>query len=429
MQQLPPSYPVMPAYTVRLYLQLLPPLQALADLVAGYFVPVVILAALLTFSLWLVLAYTVMPMASLPMGVSPFLISLLHAVAVLVIACPCALGLATPTAVMVGTGVAARLGILIKGGAPLELAHKTSVVVFDKTGTLTEGKATVRQLVLIQGGLPVEGLPLDGGRVVGGNGADGSKLQCSDQASGKCGNHLNKQEAGGVISSGGGWESNQTDTGHESKDQEQASATGQDHALDSAEHLSAAKRQVIALLAAVESRSEHPLAKAVVKYAEGLGISTADAGGSVDDFTAVPGKGLKCNIIGPGFADVLNVSDHKDPGDATANDITAPTAAITQQQSMPVYVGNARWMAECGVHLQLAVCDEMDRLQGDGNTVVVAAVGVEPMALVAISDALKPEAPRVIRQLQQQGMECWMITGDSRCVCMQLLHDSCEGCQ
>jgi len=107
------------------------PIERLADRIAGVFVPVVILIAVATLVLWLTL------------GGAPLSLALIHAVAVLVIACPCALGLATPAAIIVGTGVGARHGILIRNAESLERAHRTSVVVFDKTGTLTTGAPSV----------------------------------------------------------------------------------------------------------------------------------------------------------------------------------------------------------------------------------------------------------------------------------------------
>jgi len=108
------------------------PIQRLADVIAGYFVPVVIGIALLTFLIWILF------------GPEPRLtFALLNFVAVMIIACPCALGLATPTAILVGTGKGAEKGILIKGGESLETAHKLDVIVFDKTGTLTQGEAVV----------------------------------------------------------------------------------------------------------------------------------------------------------------------------------------------------------------------------------------------------------------------------------------------
>ncbi|KAG0354030.1 hypothetical protein BC939DRAFT_524917 [Gamsiella multidivaricata] len=122
------------------------PIQAYADMVAGYFVPAVIFLAVLTFVVWMVVSHTVMP-DNLPrmfsMEPSKFVACLKLCISVIVVACPCALGLSTPTAVMVGTGVGAQQGILIKSGIALEAAHRITKVVFDKTGTLTLGKLEV----------------------------------------------------------------------------------------------------------------------------------------------------------------------------------------------------------------------------------------------------------------------------------------------
>jgi len=114
------------------------PVQRLADTIAGYFVPAVIAIAVLTFGIWMIFG----PKPSLTFA-------LLNFVAVMIIACPCALGLATPTAVMVGTGKGAEIGILIKGGESLETAHKVTAVVFDKTGTLTKGEPEVTDIVTV----------------------------------------------------------------------------------------------------------------------------------------------------------------------------------------------------------------------------------------------------------------------------------------
>ena len=116
------------------------PIQRLADLIASYFVPVVIAVAAGVFVVWLVI------------GPSPsYVPAILTAVAVLIIACPCAMGLATPTAIMVGTGKGAEAGILIRGGGALEIAHKLQVVVLDKTGTLTIGRPTVTDVIALRG--------------------------------------------------------------------------------------------------------------------------------------------------------------------------------------------------------------------------------------------------------------------------------------
>ncbi|MFA4965016.1 MAG: heavy metal translocating P-type ATPase [Thermoleophilia bacterium] len=125
-----------------------PPIARLADVIAAYFVPVVIGIASLTFVVWLLL------------GPSPSLnYALLNFVAVLVIACPCALGLATPTAIMVGTGKGAEHGVLIRDGAALETAHKLDTIVLDKTGTITEGKPRVTDVVLFGAGDGIDGMP------------------------------------------------------------------------------------------------------------------------------------------------------------------------------------------------------------------------------------------------------------------------------
>ncbi len=136
------------------------PIQRLADRIAGVFVPIVIAVALVTFALWLLL------------GPPPaFLYALSSFVAVLVIACPCALGLATPTAIMVGTGRGAEQGILIKGAESLEVAHTVTAIVFDKTGTLTAGRPSLTDVV--PAGAAAGGAGRDGGAATGGAGADG----------------------------------------------------------------------------------------------------------------------------------------------------------------------------------------------------------------------------------------------------------------
>ncbi|RKP27267.1 hypothetical protein SYNPS1DRAFT_27073 [Syncephalis pseudoplumigaleata] len=129
------------------------PIQNFADRTAQYFVPTVVLLALVTFISWMVISHlfaTTLPMA-FQGGHSTFLVCLKLCVSVIVVACPCALGLSLPTAVMVGTGVGAQLGILIKGGDPLERAHRVTKVIFDKTGTLTEGRLSVAKCCLARG--------------------------------------------------------------------------------------------------------------------------------------------------------------------------------------------------------------------------------------------------------------------------------------
>mmetsp|Transcript_7353 Transcript_7353/g.17778 ORF Transcript_7353/g.17778 Transcript_7353/m.17778 type:complete len:589 (+) Transcript_7353:77-1843(+) len=126
------------------------PIQNFADKVAGVFVPTVVLLSILTFLVWyLLIQMGIVPLSLLPAAESPQTFSLLFGISCLVISCPCALGLATPTAVMVGTGVGAKHGVLMKGGETLELASLVDSVVFDKTGTLTKGKPAVTDFTLV----------------------------------------------------------------------------------------------------------------------------------------------------------------------------------------------------------------------------------------------------------------------------------------
>ncbi len=135
------------------------PVQRLADTISSYFVPAVLAIALVTFILW----YFLGPKPS-------FTLAFLNAVSVLIIACPCALGLATPTAIMVGTGRGAEQGVLVRGGETLELAHRLKTVVFDKTGTLTAGRPQVTDIVLLDNGTAAAGAPEGRG---GGGSVDG----------------------------------------------------------------------------------------------------------------------------------------------------------------------------------------------------------------------------------------------------------------
>ncbi|MHA2097352.1 MAG: heavy metal translocating P-type ATPase [Candidatus Kariarchaeaceae archaeon] len=128
------------------------PIQDFADKISSIFVPIVVVIALVDFFIWWgLLSFGIVPQSWLPPGTSSFLFSFILAVTVLVIACPCALGLATPTAVMVGTGIGAENNILIKGGEPLETAHKISAIILDKTGTITHGKPELTDIITTEG--------------------------------------------------------------------------------------------------------------------------------------------------------------------------------------------------------------------------------------------------------------------------------------
>jgi Cu+-exporting ATPase len=249
------------------------PIQRIADRVSARFVPAVIGVALLTFAVWLATG-------------SSFASAMLAFVAVLIIACPCALGLATPTAIMVGTGRGAEMGILVRGAEALETARKLDTVVLDKTGTLTQGEPDVTDVV-----------PRD-------------------------------EEADDVL----------------------------------------------ALAAAVESRSEHPLGEAVVRYARERGLHLPP----VKDFRAAVGHGV--------------------------------TGTVGDQS---VTVGSARHLRELG--LDTAPLDEQaQRLEVEGKTAIYVAVGGEPAAVIAIADTIKREAVDAVVELRRLGLEVAMVTGDNR---------------
>jgi len=246
------------------------PIQRLADLVSSYFVPVVICIAILTFIVWLFL------------GPSPALtFALVNFVAVLIIACPCALGLATPLAIMVGTGNAAQKGILVKDAETLEIAHKIKVIILDKTGTLTRGKPELTDIIT-----------------------------------------YGRQE-----------------------------------------------KEVLKLAASLERYSEHHLAKPIIEKAKKENLELIE----VKNFQAVAGKG----IVGDWGA-----------------------------------IGNRALMKELALSLA-DVEKDMANLEDKGKTVVILAVKNQLAGLLAVADTLKDESANVVKKLQEEGIEVWMITGDN----------------
>lgn len=260
------------------------PIQRLADQVTGWFVPAVIAIAILTFIIW----FNVMGNVTL---------ALITTVGVLIIACPCALGLATPTSVMVGTGKGAENGILIKGAESLELAYQIETIVLDKTGTITEGKPTVTDFI--------------------------------------------------------------TNVG------------------------SANELTLLRLAASVERNSEHPLAEAVVRYAQTQEVDLVD----VQNFEAVPSVSDFIAIAGSGVQGIVS--------------------------NRLVQIGTQRWLTELGIETQ-AVQAEKDRLESLSKTVILIAIEGQLQGLMGISDALKPSSVQAIRALQRLGLEVVMLTGDNK---------------
>jgi len=253
------------------------PIQRLADRVTGWFVPAVIAIAIATFIIWF--SFT-----------GNLTLATMTTVGVLIIACPCALGLATPTSVMVGTGKGAENGILIKGADSLELAHKIQTIVLDKTGTLTVGKPTVTDFVTVNGT------------------ADGNELK------------------------------------------------------------------VLQLAATVERNSEHPLASAVVRYAESQEVSLVEA----NNFQTIAGSGVQAIV-----------SDRL------------------------VQIGTQRWLTELGINTT-ALQQYKNAWEAAGKTVILIALDGEIEAVMGIADALKPSSAAVVKTLQKLGLEVVMLTGDNQ---------------
>ena len=251
------------------------PIQAVVDKVTLWFVPAVMLAAVLTFLVWLVF------------GPSPALsFALVNAVAVLIIACPCAMGLATPTSIMVGTGRGAEMGVLFRKGEALQLLKDAKVVAVDKTGTLTEGRPVLTDLEIAEG-------------------------------------------------------------------------------FD--------RNQVLAKVAAVESRSEHPIARAIVESAVEGGIALP----AMTDFDSVTGMGVRATVDGA-----------------------------------RVEVGADRFMRELGLDVG-SFAGTAERLGNEGKSPLYAAIDGRLAAIIAVADPIKASTPTAIAALHQLGLKVAMITGDN----------------
>ncbi|MCC6343183.1 MAG: copper-translocating P-type ATPase [Bryobacterales bacterium] len=250
------------------------PIQRLADRISGIFVPVVISISIAAFVAWFVLT----PDASPARAFSA-------AVTVLIIACPCAMGLAVPTAVMVATGRGAELGILIKGGEVLEKVGQLDTIVLDKTGTVTEGRPQLTDLIT------VPGVP---------------------------------------------------------------------------------EKEALALAAAVENASEHPLAEAVVAHARAQSIALPEA----SQFSATPGRGAQARVRG-----------------------------------RMVLVGNEPFLEAAGVSTEV-FRENLEWFAGEGKTPLLLAVDGHPWALIAVADTLKPGSRAAVARLGAMGLHVVMLTGD-----------------
>ncbi len=251
------------------------PIARLADKVSGVFVPVVIAVAVLTAIVWMIAG-------------AGFEFALSNAIAVLVISCPCALGLATPVAIMVGTGKAAEMGILIKSAESLENLHNVDTIVLDKTGTITSGKPSVTDILVLEKGL--------------------------------------------------------------------------------------SQQDFLAQAAAAETGSEHPLAQAVVEYAQQMGVPSLRA----DSFEAVSGRGVRAQIAGKSWL-----------------------------------AGNAAFLKENGLPAD-AVQKEMETLAQAGKTPLLFACDGKLAGIIAVADTIRETSRAAIRRFEELGLHVVMLTGDNR---------------
>lgn len=282
------------------------PLAKIADKVSGVFVPVVISIALVTAAGWLLAGQSVS-------------FALARGISVLVISCPCALGLATPVAIMVGSGMGAKNGILFKTAASLEAAGKVRTVVLDKTGTVTAGKPEVTDIV------------------------------CADGVS---------------------------------------------------------EAELLGLAAALESKSEHPLARAVLEHASGKGITPAGA----EEFEALPGHGLRGVVNGraaaggnAGFIESMGkaapLGALKAAGEKLAAEGKTPLYFAVENDTAPKDAGAA---------------EEKAAQTAAGNTAAQSPAGMRLLGLIAVADVVKPTSAEAIRQLQGMGVRVVMLTGDNQ---------------
>lgn len=248
------------------------PIAKIADKIAGIFVPVVMGIALVSAIAWLAVG-------------ASFEFALSCAISVLVISCPCALGLATPVAIMVGTGKGAENGILIKSGEALEMAHSIQSVVLDKTGTITQGKPVVTNV-----------------------------------------------------------------------------------------ETSLSENQFLSLAAGLEEKSEHPLAEAILEYTKKQAVIPA----KVEEFTSVPGRGVKGKINGVWH-----------------------------------FAGNRRMMEEQKIALG-AYAERLDVLADEGKTPMLFADEKKALGIISVADVVKPTSREAVRLLKEQGIEVVMLTGDNK---------------
>ena len=354
------------------------PIARLADVISGYFTPAVLAIAAVTFVLWLALAPADTRLTQ----------ALVSAVAVLIIACPCAMGLATPTAILVGTGKGAEKGILIRGGDILERAGSITTVILDKTGTITTGRLSVMEVVAAPGprvtsgaSAKSDGLLLAASRATPGPSIDADVLSLAASASGPL----------GALASGASAESDGSSLA--------ASRATPGPSIDA---------DVLALAASAEQGSEHPLARAIVReaLARKLVLTPATA------FEALPGLGIIATVAGRVVLignDTLMRAHDVDvaPLAADANRLARSGCTVMYVAAASPGSGETDAIITPGVILSPLITPG----------VILGADQADPLSLrgaIALADTPRSEARAAVARLKALGLDVVMLTGDHR---------------
>jgi len=353
------------------------PIQQLADRIAGYFVPIVVGCSTTTLLVWVIIGYThnsYLPVSSMERegfnnAEITWQFAFRMALTVLAIACPCSLGLATPTAVMVGTGVGASNGILIKGAEPLENAHKVTAVVFDKTGTITHGVPSVARVCVMEEGYDSVGRSLS------------TLLAIAASAESSSEHPL----ATAIVK-----------FGKEVLGLPQVTGKAADFQIVPGCGL---KATVSCVETMVEQGNSGEGMKRYVSWREKIG-----AEGEME----LCGAQIDCSMTRQGqFIPIAR-------GDSLIDLQGEERGAEERNISYNVLVGNREWMARNGVEVWGQVDAKMAREEEMGRTAVVLAVEGRVMMILGVADTVKPEASLTVYTLKKAGLEVILLTGDNK---------------
>ncbi|KAH8556662.1 E1-E2 ATPase-domain-containing protein [Umbelopsis sp. PMI_123] len=380
------------------------PIEVMADKISSIFVPVVILLAVITFIIWEVLGiYEMYPESWITMGETKEIFSLMFAVSVLVIACPCGLGLASPTAVMVGTGVAARHGVLVKGGGyALEMANRISAIAFDKTGTLTTGKPTVRDNWILldqEGDAPSDQTSLSWkifGLVAGASNHPLSKAI--------------KQKAKKYLSSNG--KLLEPSTGDEEPNSD----------INAQEKNAEDSFRGVDLVQSRETPGRGITATIIVRKNNEILSSVTGASSNVYNVFLGNEEWMKENLA-KHTSRSSSISRRQELQQWQSEGMSIVMFAISPVQASENPPSYENLPDGCQNECSCVICNCASHGSCEASRTIV-------LAQIAIADQPRPEAKSVISSLRASGIEVWMITGDNpitgKAVARQIGID--EGC-